>query len=101
MIDGEGQQGAAPGVGPVSGEVQQGDGIPTAGQGDDERARGLCFQPGGQPLFGPNDPVRSGPAQPGRRAGGRVAAGARAGVQAKRVPISVARARWAAVAVAA
>ena len=101
VIDGQGQQRALPGVGPVGGEVEQGDGIPPAGQGDDERAPGLCLQPGGQAALSRPDPVRRGLAQPGLRAGGRVVAGARAGVQAKRAPISVARVRWAAVAVAA
>jgi len=89
--------------GPIGGEVQQGDGIPAAGQGDRERPRCLRQKAGGQAASGLDDPVRIGPAQPGLRAGGRVvvAAGARAGVQAKRAPISVARVRWGAVAVAA
>jgi len=89
--------------GPVGGEMQQGDGIPAAGQGDRERPGTALQQAGGQTALSPNDPIRVRPAQPGLRAGGRagVAAGARAGAQAKRVPISVARVRWAAVAVAA
>lgn len=80
--------------------MQQGDRVPAAGQGQDDGARIIGAQAGRQPGDGLSGPVRVGPVQPGRRAGGR-AAGARAGAQVKRVPSSVARARWAAVAVAA
>lgn len=81
--------------------MQKGDGVTAPGQGDDQRARTVGLQPGGQAGFRPDDPVGIRLAQPGRRAGGRVAVGARVGAQAKRVLISVARVRWAAVAVAA
>jgi hypothetical protein len=102
VIDGQGQQAAAVSPGPVGGDLQQGDGVPATGQGDPEGARRSGEQASGQAAVGPGDPVRVGPVQPGLRAGGRAGvAGARAGVQAKRVPISVARVRWAAVAVAA
>lgn len=86
----------------MGGEVEQGDGIAAAGQGQGDGTRTVRLKPGGQAALGPGKPVRIGRAQPGRRAGGRVVvAGARAGVQAKRVAISVARVRWGAVAVAA
>ena len=81
--------------------MQEGDGVSAAGQGEGEWRRDISLQAGGQTAVGPGDPVRIWRVQPGLRAGGRVVAGARAGVQAKRVPISVARVRWAAVAVAA
>ncbi len=101
MIDGQGQQAAAVRPGPAGGQMQQGDGIAAAGQGEGERRRDVSLQTGGQAAVGLGDPVRIRGVQPGLRAGGRVVAGARAGVQANRVPISVARVRWAAVAVAA
>lgn len=81
--------------------MQQGDGVAAAGQGEGQWRRRVSLQAGGQTAVGAKDPVRIRRVQPGLRAGGRVVAGARAGVQAKRVLISVARVRWAAVAVAA
>ena len=90
------------GPGPIGGEVKQGDGIAAAREGDGEGRVTVRQQAGGQADLALGDPVRGGTAQPGLRAGGRVVvAGGRAGVQAKRVPMSVARVRWAAVAVAA
>lgn len=94
VIDGERQQGPSRAGGPVGGEMQKGDGIPAAGQGDGDGPGGVTLQPVGQARLGPPEPVRDGIAQPGLRA----AAGA---AQAKRVRISVARVRSAGVAVGA
>lgn len=89
------------GAGPIGGEMKQGDRVAAARQRNGQRMPDVRLKAGGQAALGPGDPVRIRPVQPGLRAGGRVVAGARAGVQAKRVPSSVARVRWAAVAVAA
>lgn len=102
VIDGQRRQATAVRLRPLDGEVQESDRIAAAGQGESDRAGVIAPQPGGQAGLSPGDPIRVLPAQPGLRAGGRVAvAGARTGAQAKRVPSSVARVRWAAEAVAA
>lgn len=71
---------------PSGGDVEQGDGVAAAGQGEGQRAVAVCFKPGGQPVADAGDPVGIGRAQPALRAG-----------QAKRVRSSAARARRAAL----
>ena len=86
MVDGQGQQAAAVVAGPAGGEVEQGDGIAAAGQGDGQWAGAVGVEPDGQPFADPVQPGRGGRAQPALRAG-----------QAKRVRSSPARVRRAAL----
>ena len=84
---------------PVGGDVQQGERISPAGQGQGDGAIDVALEPGGQTVMDRLDPGGVGLAQPGRRAGAVAAAGAAA--QANWVRNWVARARAAALAVGA
>lgn len=86
MVDGQGQQAAAVIAGPAGGDLEQGDGVAAAGQGEGQRIRGAGLKPDGQPFADAVQPGRGGRAQPALRAG-----------QAKRVRSSPARARRAAL----
>lgn len=91
VIDGQGQQRAAMVAGPAGGDLQQGDGIAAAGQGERQRTGAAGLEPGGQPFADAVEPVRGGRTQPALRGAG----------QAKRVRSSPARARRAALPAAA
>ena len=86
MVDGEGQQAAARVTPPARGEMQQGEGVAAAGQGEGQRPVDAALQTRLQPLAGAGDPRRVVRAQPPLRAG-----------QAKRVRNSPARVRRAAL----
>ena len=83
-------------AGPAGGDPKQGDGVAAAGEGEGQGAGAVRLKPGGQPVAdavspGRREPVRNGRAQPALRGAG----------QAKRVRISAARVRRAALPAAA
>ena len=86
MIDGQGQQAAAGVMRPAGGQMQQGEGVAAAGQGEGQRPVGAAIQTPIQPLADAGGPGREVRAQPPLRAG-----------QAKRVRSSPARVRRAAL----
>ena len=86
MIDGQDQQAAARVTRPAGGEMQQGEGVAAAGQGEGQRPVGAAIQTPIQPLADAGGPGREVRAQPPLRAG-----------QAKRVRNSPARVRRAAL----
>ena len=69
MVDGQGQQAAARVTRPAGGEMQQGEGVAAAGQGEGQRPVGAAIQTRLQPLAGAGDPRRVVRAQPPLRAG--------------------------------
>lgn len=95
VVDGEGQQASTALPRPVGGDMQQGDGVAAAGQGEGDGMARIRFQPGGQAGQNRPGPAVVGLAQPGRRAG--VAAAA----QPRRVRVSAARVRTAGLAASA
>ena len=96
VVDGQGQQAAAVRLRPIGGDVQQGEGVAAAGQGEGERTVDAGFQPRGQARPDGPGPVGGVWRQPGLRAG--AAAGA---AQPMRVRVSVARVRRAGLAASA
>ncbi len=86
VVDGEGQQTAAVVAGPAGGDLQQGDGVAAAGEGEGQRPVRPGFEPRAQPFADAVRPCGAGRAQPALRAG-----------QAKRVRSSPARVRRAAL----
>lgn len=92
MVHRQGQQAANVCLRPSGHQMQQGDGIAAAGQGDGNRMIDMGFELAVEDRPRLRQPARNDRAQPGLRAGGRAAGAA----QAKRVRISVARARRAA-----
>lgn len=95
VIDGQGQEAPAVGAGPVGGEMQQGEGVAAARQGQGERMIDVRLQPRGQGGQDGPGPVGGIVRQPGLRA---AAGAAGATGQPIRVRASVARVLTAALA---